>query len=268
MEHTIGLDTHANASAGALSVASWRDFADPAGWDALAARAAEPNPFAERWCLAPALAAFDPSGTAQLAHYSVGGATAGLVPLARVPQYDRYPLPHIAGWLHANAFLGAPLVAAGHEHGFWRELLGWADTQRRRRAVPPSRGAARRRPALRRAARCLRLAGPRRCGGAPPRTRAAALGPRPRSLFRCVDERQEAQGAAPPVQPPRGRRHGRDRAARAMPRVSKHGSPNSSRSRRRGGRAPKAPRSRANPPRRASSQKRCRALPRQASSSG
>lgn len=128
MEHTIGLDTHPKASAGALSVGSWRDFADPAGWDALAARAAEPNPFAERWCLAPALAAFDPSGTAQLAHYSVGGATAGLVPLARATKYDRYPLPHIAGWLHANAFLGAPLVAAGHEHGFWRDLLGWADT--------------------------------------------------------------------------------------------------------------------------------------------
>ena len=40
-------------------VVPWRAFTDHAGWDALAACAAEPNPFAERWCLANGLAGFD-----------------------------------------------------------------------------------------------------------------------------------------------------------------------------------------------------------------
>src|SRR5690606_30757952 len=36
-------------------------------------------------------------------------------------------LPHLRGWLHANAFLGAPLVARGCESAFWRTLLDWCD---------------------------------------------------------------------------------------------------------------------------------------------
>lgn len=37
----------------------------------------------------------------------------------------------MAGWSHANAFLGAPLVAAGHEVAFWEALLDWADRHAR-----------------------------------------------------------------------------------------------------------------------------------------
>lgn len=127
MEHAIGLDRTATASAGELLVRAWPECTDPAGWDALATCAAELNPFYERWCLGPALAAFDPDGEVLLAEYTVGGKTMGIAPLARPRRYDRYPLPHLANWLHANSFLGVPLVAAGHEHGFWRALLGWAD---------------------------------------------------------------------------------------------------------------------------------------------
>ncbi|MFA9201622.1 MAG: GNAT family N-acetyltransferase, partial [Cypionkella sp.] len=108
-------------------VAPWRAFQDRIGWDALSLRAAEPNPFAERWFVEAGLAAFDPAGAVLLAALMVGGAIVGLVPLVRRARYERYPLPHIAAWGHANAFCGTPLVAAGHEHAFWRELLGWAD---------------------------------------------------------------------------------------------------------------------------------------------
>jgi len=108
-----------------LSVVPWRAFADHAEWDALVARAAEPNPFAERWCLEAGLNAFDPE--VSLAALTVEGTLAGLMPLARSWRYEQYPIPHIGNWSHANAFCGAPLVAAGHEHVFWRELLAWTD---------------------------------------------------------------------------------------------------------------------------------------------
>ena len=127
MEHSRRLAASATASAASLAVVSWRDFADRGGWDALAAHAAEPNPFAERWCVEPGLAAFDPAGHAVLAALTVGGALAGIMPLARSLRYEQFPFPHLASWNHANAFCGTPLVAAGHEHAFWRELLGWAD---------------------------------------------------------------------------------------------------------------------------------------------
>ena len=118
---------HSPAAEAELSVIPWREFADRAGWDALAARAAEPNPFAERWCAEPGLAAFDPHGRAMLATLTVAGELAGVMPLARNGRYEQYPFPNLSNWIHANAFCGAPLVSAGHEHAFWRALLAWAD---------------------------------------------------------------------------------------------------------------------------------------------
>jgi len=129
MEHAIDLARTGKAADTCLTVIPWRDFADRAGWDALASRAAEPNPFAERWCLEAGLAAFDPGGRIQLATLMSGGKLVGVLPLVRRWNYERYPLPNLGNWLHANAFCGVPLVAAGHEHTFWRELLGWADTR-------------------------------------------------------------------------------------------------------------------------------------------
>jgi CelD/BcsL family acetyltransferase involved in cellulose biosynthesis len=41
-------------------------------------------------------------------------------------------VPHAAGWLHANAFCGVPLVAAGLEEEFWRALLAHFDQFPRR----------------------------------------------------------------------------------------------------------------------------------------
>ncbi len=98
-----------------------------AEWQSLAEGAAEPNPFFESWYLLPSLRALDPHGECMVMRYAEGTALSGLMPLVRQNRYYRYPLTHLSAWVHANCFLGAPLVAAGHEQGFWEALLDWAD---------------------------------------------------------------------------------------------------------------------------------------------
>lgn len=113
-----------------LDAAPWPAGDDPAGqaaWDRLTRRASEPNPFFESWSLLPALRALDPEGKVVLLRFQDGGELAGLMPVARRLRYYRRPVPHLCGWSHANAFLGTPLVAAGHERAFWRAVLDWAD---------------------------------------------------------------------------------------------------------------------------------------------
>jgi CelD/BcsL family acetyltransferase involved in cellulose biosynthesis len=100
---------------------------DLAEWDALSARASEPNPFFENWYLLPGLRAFDPDGQVQIVRFESDGALAGLLPISRPNRYYGRPFPNLANWLHTNCFLGAPLVAGGHERAFWRALLNWAD---------------------------------------------------------------------------------------------------------------------------------------------
>src|SRR5690606_25595592 len=100
-----------------------------ARWDSLAQCASEPNPFHESWYLLPALRAFDPGGTAKLLCLEANGFLAGLLPVVHSANYYDHPIPHLANWRHANAFLGAPLVARGFEHAFWRELFAWCDAR-------------------------------------------------------------------------------------------------------------------------------------------
>jgi CelD/BcsL family acetyltransferase involved in cellulose biosynthesis len=113
-----------------FAVLPWRAWEAPAAcamWDALAARAGTPNPFFEPWYLLPGLARFDPQERIRIAALMHADGPEALVPLQRARRYGRHPLPHLAVWLHANAFLGAPLVAAGAEERFWEALLDWAD---------------------------------------------------------------------------------------------------------------------------------------------
>ncbi|QOV95351.1 GNAT family N-acetyltransferase [Novosphingobium sp. ES2-1] len=108
----------------------WREWTvdgRPAQWQALAESASTPNPFFEPWYLIPSLEAFDPQGTKRLLTVEIGGELAALMPLTRPRRYGRWPLPHLASWLHPNAFLGVPLVRAGCERVFWQALLQWAD---------------------------------------------------------------------------------------------------------------------------------------------
>jgi hypothetical protein len=125
--HALDLATPGEAPDTRFAVVPWGDFAALKGWTALAREAAEPNPFAEDWFAVPGLERFDPRGAVSLAALWRDDRLAGVLPLRRHAMYDRYPLPHISGWLHPNAFCGSPLVARGSEHEFWHQLLGWAD---------------------------------------------------------------------------------------------------------------------------------------------
>lgn len=118
------------ATGGSIRALDWREFDTPSArraWDAMERAAAEPNPFHECWYLLPALRALDPDGTVKLLRFNLDGQLAGILPVRRQPRYYRWPLPNLGGWVHANCFLGVPLVAAGAEEPFWHALLDWAD---------------------------------------------------------------------------------------------------------------------------------------------
>lgn len=96
-------------------------------WDDCAARAAEPNPFAERWfVMASARHLGDPLALLTVAAFR-GDALIGLMPLATEPRYYRIPVPTLANWVHANAFLGMPLLRAGDEAPAMAAMLACLD---------------------------------------------------------------------------------------------------------------------------------------------
>lgn len=119
----------AHACPDGIAAGRWHETID-AGftkqWQALSAAASEPNPFYDQWLLRPALEAFDPTGSVQLVQFYADGELCGLIPLKMFGSYYGYPIPHLRGWLHDNAFCGLPLVKAGHERSFWTALLDWA----------------------------------------------------------------------------------------------------------------------------------------------
>ena len=97
------------------------DAALAAEWDALAALASEPNPFAERWYLQAALASVAPDSV-RIAVMRDGGLI-GIVPLCTENRYAGLPLAHVRNWINHNAFLGTPLVRSGAEKNFGRRCL-------------------------------------------------------------------------------------------------------------------------------------------------
>ncbi|MFM6828974.1 MAG: GNAT family N-acetyltransferase [Novosphingobium sp.] len=107
----------------------WKQIstADLAAWQELALRAAEPNPFFEPWYLMPALRAHGYDAKVSLFVLERDGEWLGLLPISRQTRYYGKPIPNLSGWMHANCFLGAPLVAQGYEQAFWQALLTWAD---------------------------------------------------------------------------------------------------------------------------------------------
>ncbi|TSB04843.1 GNAT family N-acetyltransferase [Sphingorhabdus contaminans] len=124
---------HAVKGAGDIhhQFSGWRTVTDAAfisAWDDLAAHAAEPNIFSESWFLRPALEQFDAMDKVRLFTLWDGDQLCGLMPLATLPRYGRWPIPHVQNWLHHNAFLGSPLVRKGYADCFWRELLTGLDT--------------------------------------------------------------------------------------------------------------------------------------------
>ena len=55
------------------------------------------------------------------------GVLCGLLPLRHERRYYGKPIPQLYTWIHGNSFLGAPLVASGHERAFWTALFALAD---------------------------------------------------------------------------------------------------------------------------------------------
>ncbi len=110
-----------------LSVAEAANPAFVESWETLARLAVEPNPFFEPWFLLPSFAHFAGDEDATIFAFYDGSRLVGLMPLASERHYYGYRLPHVAAWLHDNAFCGAPLVARGSERAFWQALLSQLD---------------------------------------------------------------------------------------------------------------------------------------------
>lgn len=132
-------DRSASAAPGAassivrlLSLAEITDPAFIAAWERLVARAAEPNPFFEPWFLVPSLTQWGAADRVTVKAWFHDGRLAGLMPIVRSARYYSHIVTHATGWLHANAFCGVPLVAAGFEEEFWRALLAHFDRMARR----------------------------------------------------------------------------------------------------------------------------------------
>ncbi|MBB5698764.1 GNAT family N-acetyltransferase [Sphingomonas yantingensis] len=103
-------------------------------WDDCTAHAAEPNPFAERWFLAASARHLGDGGTVRAVAAFRGEALVGLMPLGIEPRYYRIPLPTLTNWVHANAFLGMPLLRAGEEAAAMAAMLACLD---RAPGLPP-----------------------------------------------------------------------------------------------------------------------------------
>lgn len=113
-----------------LRLLTVEEVADPAfisDWEHLTERSGEPNPFFEPWYLLPSLRQVDAGGEAQVMAWFRQGRLAGLLPILRSTSYYGRRVPNVRSWLHPNAFCGAPLIAAGLEEAFWRDLLAHLD---------------------------------------------------------------------------------------------------------------------------------------------
>jgi CelD/BcsL family acetyltransferase involved in cellulose biosynthesis len=113
------------ARAAIRPAAAARDTASE--WSALAARAAEPNPFTEYWFAAASLARFGRDYDLRLVEVRRGARLIGAMLLSIERGYARLPLRFAQNWWHHQMFLDAPQVAAGEEHDFWRAVLAALD---------------------------------------------------------------------------------------------------------------------------------------------
>ena len=94
-----------------------------AEWTALAATAAEANPFAEHWFVAASLRTLAREADIRLLEVRRGEVLIGLLPVAIHKGYAHLPVRIAQTWTHDQMFLGTPLVAAGEETSFWTAIL-------------------------------------------------------------------------------------------------------------------------------------------------
>jgi CelD/BcsL family acetyltransferase involved in cellulose biosynthesis len=80
-------------------------------WEALAADAAEPNPFYEHWMLLPALEAYGEQGFRCIVVWD-NGKLVGLLPMQLERSYRGLPVGALRSWRHRNMLLCTPLIQA------------------------------------------------------------------------------------------------------------------------------------------------------------
>lgn len=104
-------------------------LADPDdSWDAVAARASEPNAFAERWFMEASARHLDVPTNARMVVVRAEDQLIGMMPIIVAPKYGRMPVRHLQNWLHYNSFFGAPLVRRSFESYFWHRALDLLDS--------------------------------------------------------------------------------------------------------------------------------------------
>src|SRR5207248_150807 len=77
-------------------------------WEALAAEAAEPNPFYEHWMVLPALEAFGAEGLRCVAVWE-DGRLGALFPLREERGFHGAPVKVLRSWRHRNMLVCTPL---------------------------------------------------------------------------------------------------------------------------------------------------------------
>jgi hypothetical protein len=101
-------------------------------WQALAAEAAEPNPFYEPWALLPALEHLAGRGAPSVLFVwrdQQKSDLIGVFPLERAFGYHHLPVVYRGLWQHVHCFLTTPLLKRGAEQEGWRGFLEWAGQQ-------------------------------------------------------------------------------------------------------------------------------------------
>jgi succinoglycan biosynthesis protein ExoA len=99
-------------------------------WRALAAEAAEPNPFFEPDYVLPAVRLIGGRGLALMVVWEADGWLACL-PVHRPRTWHRVPFRSVATWQHRYCFLGTPLVRSDREEAAAAALVGALIRQRR-----------------------------------------------------------------------------------------------------------------------------------------
>jgi hypothetical protein len=79
-------------------------------WEALAADAAEPNPFYEHWMLLPALEAYGAGNGFRCFVVWDNGTLVGLLPMQLERSYRGLPVRALRSWRHRNMLLCTPLI--------------------------------------------------------------------------------------------------------------------------------------------------------------
>lgn len=94
------------------------------GWRRLASEALEPNPFADPDLVLPAGRRLGAGAAPALLVVEEAGELQLALPVVKVRQHRRLPVPAVTTWIHPYCFSGTPLVSGTDPGLIWRQALG------------------------------------------------------------------------------------------------------------------------------------------------